>query len=302
MPETDSQTRKTTVPEGLEPSLPEETQSAFYAIGAGLGAALSLTKGYGSYDEDSGEPEDSDAETEALCLDAQKKLGPLEEQLKEWQRQHVYFVLEAYKTSLYYDASKDFEYHGCDEQERGDLLTGQFQGAYLLATTFVPNLSKLGVMRAGMEQLVEEIQKQIPLLRETASEARKYPPYAAAWRQDPEKTKHILDAHESLTEKEDVLDVLLYHLRTKPKFQSEYDAEPVGNTPRRYELVLYHPNEDPENPNHLGAVVASTLTEAVARVRKEDLEAGARIGVLVPLQKDLDSGTLVVEKAKPRIR
>lgn len=221
MSDTHSTTNKTPVPEGLEPSLTEETQSAFYAISDALGAAMRLTEGYGSYDEDSGEPADSDAEAETLCLDAQKKLGTLVEEIREWQHQHVYLVLGKYKNSLYYYASKDFEYNGCDEQERGDLLTGQFQGAYLLATALVPNLNKAALMKAGMEELIAEIHEQIPALRQTASKERNFSSFVEACDQDPEQAKQILDANESLTEKEDVLDILIHHLETTPEFESE---------------------------------------------------------------------------------
>lgn len=47
--------------------------------------------------------------------------------------------------------------------------------------------------------------------------------------------------------------------------------------------------------------MASTLAMIVAEIRKEDLEAGARIGSMVPLQDKIDAGTLVVEEARPRM-
>ena len=295
MADTSATTPKTPIPEALEPSLPEDVNSALHTIADGLGTAVNLAKGYGSYDEESGDPLDSDAETEVLCLAALECVGSLEETIAQWQRRHISFVMEAYKNHLYYDASKDFEYHGGDEQTIGDELAGMFEGTYQLAATLIPGLDKTLLMKKGTEEVVDGLRHEIPLLRaEAAKPYRRISPMERTYNGERERNQRVVEAHEELLEKERILDLLSYHLQ-EAEAESDCEVTPT-QAPLRFQLILYYEGQNPEDPDQIGAILDRFATTEVAGMRKEDLESGARAGSIMPRQEDLDGGNLVIEE------
>jgi uncharacterized protein YlaN (UPF0358 family) len=292
------QETNSTLPQTLQPRFPDVVDTALYDIGNAIGAALRLTEGQGVYDEDSGEPLDSDAETEADSLKAQEQLEFLTYTIEGWQRAFVEYVLEAYKEHLYYDASAGFEYHGIDQQQRGDELNGHFEGAYELSLKLVPGLEKAVVMEHGLLDLVREIQEDIPALRTEASKPWRYiPPMLRTSVGEREKNDAVLRANEKLTEKEEILDFLLYHLESRAHAEAYQQSTPAAGPPQNYQVVLYYADQNAEKDD--GTIVAQTSTESVAQLRIEDLEFGVRLGPMCPLQEEIDAGTLVVEQIKP---
>lgn len=286
------------LPEELKPELPKEVNTAFFAIGDVIGDALRLTEGCGAYDDKSGEPLDSDAETETSALKARDQLHYLVEKVEGWQREIVEYVLEAYKEHLYYDGSAGFEYHGIDQQQKGDELNGHFEGAYELALKLVPGLEKAGVMEHGLLDLVREIQEAIPELRTEASKPWRYiPPMQRANDGERERNDAVIRSQEKLVEKEEILDLLLYHFENPAHAEAHHQSTPAPGPPRTYRVIHYCEDQNPEDDH--GAVVAKTSTEIVARIRIEDLKSGVRIGPMCPLQEEIDAGTLVVEKMDP---
>lgn len=283
------------LPVNLAPALSTDLQSAVFSIGDAIGAALSLTESYGSYSE-AGEPLDADAETETLVLKARENLELLADTMEGWPQMAVKFAFEAYKEHLYYDASAGFEYHGIDEQEMGSNLEGRFEGAYGLATKIVPDLDKATLIDEGNKNLVREIQEGIPALRAASSDADGLSSTQAvrATPGEHQSDRKVLEAIDSLMEKEEVLDLLLYHLENPDHAASFNQITPAPAAPPNYALILYHQDQDPEKD--AGATLHATATETAARLRKEDLESGARLGMMLPPQKEIDEGTLVVEK------
>ena len=289
---------KTELPEALNPKLPEDVNSAFFAIGDLIGDALRLTEDQGSFDEKTGEPLDSDAETEASALKARDQLHHLIDRVEGWQKEIVEYVLEAYKEHLYYDACAGFEYHGIDQQQKGDELNGHFEGAYELALKLVPGLDKAAVIEHGLRDLVREIQEAIPALREEASKPWRYiPPMQRTYNGEREKNDAVVRALDKLTEKEEILDLLLYRLENPAHAEAYHQSTPAPGPPQNYRVILYYADQNPED--HDGMVLGRTSTESVAQIRKEDLQSGVRIGPTCPLQEEIDAGTLVVEEMDP---
>jgi hypothetical protein len=290
----DQQTRNN-IPETLQPKLPGAVNKALFDVGDAIGAALRLTGGQGAYDENSGEPLDSDAETEAYSLKAQEQLEFLTNTIEGWQREIVEYTLEAYKEHLYYDGSAGFEYHGIDQQQKGDELHGHFEGAYELALKLMPGLDKAVVMKHGLLDLVREIREAIPELRAEASKPWRYiPPMQRTDDGEREINDAVVRAQDRLVEKEEILDLLFYHLENPIHAASHHQSTPAPGPPQNYQVILYYADQDPAEDS--GTIVAQTSTKSVSRIRKEDLEAGARIGPMCPLQKEIETGTLVIEK------
>ena len=286
------------LPEALQPELPKSVDTALYEIGDAIGAALRLTEGQGSFDEESGEPLDSDAETETCSLKAQAQLEFLTNTLDSWQKEILHYVLEAYKEHLYYDGSAGFEYHGIDQQQKGDELNGRFEGAYELALKLVPELDKAVVMEQGLLDLVREIREALPALRAEASKPWRYiPPMQRTYNGEREKNETVRRARDDLTEKEEILDILLDHLENPAHAETYSQSTPAPGPPQNYRVVLYDAGLDPEKDE--GMILARTSTESVAQIRKEDLHSGVRLGPMCPPQEEIDAGTLVVEEMDP---
>ena len=284
--------------EALRPELPEIVDTALFEIGDAIGAALRLTEGQGAFDEESGEPLDSDAETEACSLKAQAQLEFLTNTLEGWQKEILHYVLEAYKEHLYYDASASFEYHGIDQQQKGDELTGRFEGAYELALKLVPELDKAVVVEHGLLDLVGGIREALPALRAEASKPWRYiPPMQRTYNGEREKNETVRRARDDLTEKEEILDLLLYHLENPAHAETYSQSTPAPGPPQNYQVILYDTGLDPEKDE--GVILARTSTESVAQIQKEDLHSGVRLGPICPPKEEIDAGTLVVEKVDP---
>jgi hypothetical protein len=288
------------LPEELTPALPEGVNASLFAIGEAIGSALRLAGGQGAYDEQSGEPLDSDAETETHALRAQERLEHLADKIEGWQKGLVAHALEAYKDHLYYDATAGFEYSGLDEEVRGTELQARFETAYELARTLAPGLDKAALMEHGLNSLVEETREKIPELRAEASrEYRNICPAEPSTPEGRQKSRRAWEAVEALREKEEVLDLLLYHLEnpSHAEYSHQSGEAPAPGPPRNYAVVLYYPGEDPERG--AGAILSKTSTEEVARLREADLGSGLPIDLFVPPRAEIEAGTLAVEKIEP---
>ena len=297
MPREETRQQPPALPEELTPSLPKDVEASLFAIGDAIGAALHLTEGQGSYDEENGEPLDSDAETEACALKAQDEIESLTNKIEGLQKALVSHALKAYKDHLYYDATAGFEYHGLDEEMTGVELRARFEAAYELALTLAPTLEKAALMDHGLKELVCELRAEIPELRAEASkEYRHISPVEPSTPEEREKNRKVREAVEALKEKEEVLDLLLYHLENPSHAQNHCQSEPAPGPPHKYSVVLYYPDQDPGCGG--GAILSKTSTEEVARLRKDDLKSGVPIDLFVPPQAEIDAGTLVVERTE----
>jgi hypothetical protein len=140
-----------------------EAAGRLQSIPDALHAASRLAAGPGDFDEDTGEPLDSDAELEVLStriLDAWKRLHDDAHKV----------VLEAYKDHLLYDASRNFLYEGMEEESMGAYYEGRWEGvrAALGAMGFEVDLE--GIRKKGLDELIAELKRDLPEKRRLAAE------------------------------------------------------------------------------------------------------------------------------------
>jgi hypothetical protein len=128
-----------------------------------LGAASNLAAGAGDFDEDTGEPLDSDAELEVLSTRA----------LDAWKRLHddaQKAVLEAYKGHLLYDASRNFEYDGAEHEVTGAYYEGRWEGIWAALSALGFEIDVEGIRKKGLDELTVELKRDLPEKRRLAAE------------------------------------------------------------------------------------------------------------------------------------
>jgi hypothetical protein len=128
-----------------------------------LCAASRLAAGAGDFDEDTGEPLDSDAELEVLSNQA----------FDAWKRLHddaQKAVLEAYKGHLFFDASRKFEYDGVEDEVTGAYYEGRWEGVWAALRALGFEIDVEGTREKGREELIEELRRDLPEKRRLAAE------------------------------------------------------------------------------------------------------------------------------------
>lgn len=128
-----------------------------------LGAAVRLATGAGEFDENTGEPLDSDAELEVLATRA----GEAWESLLDGAKAAV---LTAYKDHLLFDASRNFSYDGLEDAEYGNYYEGRYKGVReaLAGLGFAVDAEE--IERKGREELFAEVERGLPEKRRLAAE------------------------------------------------------------------------------------------------------------------------------------
>ncbi len=250
----------------------ENIRAALFKIGETLVTADKLTSPYAEFDEDTGEPLDSDAELSKLAQEAEAMLDLVERAALAGVAALAVLKdanVEKYKEHLYFDAARGFKYDGVDDSETGNNLEGRFEGAFEAALKLGAVLDKAAIMARGEEQLLAEIRREIPLLRERA--AKSSPSYSS--RQSSEEdlqTGHDLrEARNGLEELESALDSLLDNARKKGE-----TGAPSG-TPPAWEVLFVPSGKGADDTR----VLDTLLTREAALSRKASIEAGAYNGI-----------------------